>query len=362
MNGFNPLKFEVLNMAVGLVCCLVLFCLNFAESVNNAGIIGILTSPCELKQYNINVCKQLGYNNASFNIEGQYVQWIEGGGGRVIPILGNVSMDELNIILPQINGVLITGGASDLTPNSYFMKIINHILNYSQNYHLKYKKYNLNYSFPIWGTCLGFESIIAAVSIKKNEILTDFNATNVSLPLLFTNDSINSNMFGIEAIDNINTNYNRGNMPISYVNLIRGYYANYSVAFNDHTFGVSPFNFINDNYLNTNFTILSVSYDLNNRSFVSAIETKAELGYLWYATQFHPEKSQYVMDSTNDISNHKLKGIISNQYLASFFVNQCKISNNNTMDPNFYENNIIYRFQAVPAFNVSAYDEFLYLF
>ena len=40
--------------------------------------------------------------------------------------------------------------------------------------------------FPVWGTCLGFELLAFIASGNDNSVLSPTDATNLSLPLKFT--------------------------------------------------------------------------------------------------------------------------------------------------------------------------------
>lgn len=72
----------------------------------NDPIIGILTQPVPPKKKH-----NFGYKDYVLEVNDKFIKW---AGSRTIAIPYDMPEDELDIILPQINGVLFTGGALDL--------------------------------------------------------------------------------------------------------------------------------------------------------------------------------------------------------------------------------------------------------
>ena len=81
--------------------------------------------------------------------------------------------------------------------------------------------------------------------------------------------------------------------------------------------------------------------DIYNVTFVSLIESKDELGLYWYGSQFHPEKPMYEFAKNIPKS---IEAMYSNQYFAEFFVNECRLRNNNKMNNELYQQNNLYNF------------------
>lgn len=173
-----------------------------------------------------------------------------------------------------------------------------------------------------------------------------YGAINVGLPINFTSLAINSKIFK--------------DMPSSYASQVYSVLNTESVTLNDHNGGFNPNQFINDEYLSGNFSILGNSI-YNNKTFVTFVETKENLGLNWFGVQYHPEKPQY--EFTRNGIPHNLDSIFSNQYMASFFVNQCRVNNDNVMNEDLLNNIVIYNYKPyfVDKYNNASF-EVNYLF
>jgi gamma-glutamyl-gamma-aminobutyrate hydrolase PuuD len=114
-------------------------------------VIGILTQPVSKLKKNI-----FNYDDYILEVNNNFIKW---GGSRTVAIPYNISNDDLLNLLPQINGVLFTGGALELidadsgTPHPYYVTA-KKIVMYS-----KYLKDVKNEDFPIMGICQGIEVI-----------------------------------------------------------------------------------------------------------------------------------------------------------------------------------------------------------
>ena len=121
-------------------------------------LIGVLTLPCSDETYQCTSNpKATSYLGAS------YVKWLEGGGARVIPLIADDSFTNINSILPQLNGVLITGGAAGDTSSSFWWTQLNNILKTLRKFVNDQTNGNKQ-AIPLWATCLGFESIQQATA------------------------------------------------------------------------------------------------------------------------------------------------------------------------------------------------------
>ena len=89
-------------------------------------------------------------------------------------------MDKLS----KMNGVLFPGGGSDYV--EYGRTILNRIMEYN----------DAGQVYPAWGTCLGFENMLIWASDRGLDILEPYAAHAISLPLDFTVDPLQTDMFG----------------------------------------------------------------------------------------------------------------------------------------------------------------------
>eukprot|EP01084_Bolivina_argentea_P189508 325883_1 len=299
---------------------------------NNAPIIGILTDPCDGEGW----CGTWpGYiqNYTTSYIAQAYVQWIESGGGRVVPIYYDDDFSNIEKLLPQLNGVLFTGGGGGYVPTDPYFIQFNNILDFLQKYAIENKK--KSQSIPVWATCLGFEAICARTAHNYNTTLTSFNASDMMC-------SIDYNEYGMNESRIFNTN----SIPLEYRQLAYEYTSEYDTLYNDHWLGIDPQYFYNDSYLIGNFSSLGVSYDRLGNPFIALIESNEINGVQvsWYGSQFHPEKYYQFTPTWTPNFTHDIKDVISNQYFTEFFQNECRTKNNNQMKKEVYEQLVIYNF------------------
>lgn len=122
-------------------------------------------------------------------------------------------------------------------------------------------------------------------------------------------------------------------------------FATQNVSHNSHHAGFYPNTLASDPFLASNMTLLGTSVDRDGVEFATLVQTQPELGLYWYLSQFHPEKTQYIFDATGDENlQHSLSAVFANQYLAEFFVNECRLRNEHAMDSDTYWAQVIYNY------------------
>jgi gamma-glutamyl hydrolase len=105
-----------------------------ALPATSSPVIGILSQPY----------KSSTGDDDKYIIAASYAKWLESAGARTIPIPYDADDDMVDDIFSQINGVLLTGGSSDIP--SAFKRLWFLV----KEANLKNKEF-----FPVWGTCLG---------------------------------------------------------------------------------------------------------------------------------------------------------------------------------------------------------------
>lgn len=131
------------------------------EIITKIPKIGILTKPLLEENYSFKT-------NKTQAIEAKYARFIEGAGGIPLFINYNSSEDELREIFEKINGLFLIGGAPELNEfnkqeNTYKLTLYGQKIQFMIE--LAKEAYDLNNNyFPIWGTCLGYEAILLAIS------------------------------------------------------------------------------------------------------------------------------------------------------------------------------------------------------
>ena len=208
---------------------------------NEQPIIGIVTQAVDdsLVKANPKFADYQSYMMAD------YVQFMEGSGARVIPILDTELDAETLDKLGKINGVLFPGGAGD---EQYKLK--------AQFIYKQAIKMNDNGEFfPLWGICQGFEYLAMFAADAGDAVLTKLESHDVSIPIKFEVDPEKTKMFHAAGKD-------------------AKLYEETPSAFMSHTWGIDPKKFETDKGLAKMFTMTSTSYDcIHDSTFVSSMES-----------------------------------------------------------------------------------------
>ncbi|KAG8233854.1 hypothetical protein J437_LFUL006877 [Ladona fulva] len=259
------------------------------KKLNNHPVIGILSQEFSVSMKNI-----YGDNFTSY-IAASYVKHLEGAGARVVPIWINKTADYYEHIVLSLNGILFPGGATWLEGTGYGEA--GRIL-----YDLATSLNNNGDYFPLWGTCLGFE--LMTFLAADQDMRSNCSGMDVALPLSYKEGYLDSKLFGM-APDNI-------------LHLL----ASQNITSNFHMFCVTEKSFI-EHGLDTQYKILAVSNDSDNKPFISVIEGKI---LPFYAVQFHPEKNSYEWNTKRHSIPHSAEATQVGQYFAEFFVNEARKS------------------------------------
>jgi len=214
----------------------------------------------------------------------------------VVPISYYASEGEAKKLLSGVNGVLFTGGGSELSP--VHSVIWEEAL--SANDRGEY--------FPIWGTCLGLEFL---VELAGGVLDGGYATENMTLPLIFTEQAKSSKMLA--------------DMPSDLLTMLAD--PSQTSAFNAHHNGIDVKNFYKYDSLYTTFNVLASSIDpVTGREFVAVIESEQ---YPFYGVQWHPEKNVFELGMDPDGTPHEAivhspAAISATLNLAEFFVGEAK--------------------------------------
>jgi gamma-glutamyl hydrolase len=214
---------------------------------HNSLCVGILTIPH---------MKKTKYGNS--HIMKAYVDWFEERGVRVIPIPYDTNNHEE--YFNMVNGLLIPGGETTyIIKNKKFVETVTKFIELS----LQPNEY-----FPIWGTCFGYEILMFIIGGFNR--LKEYPAQGF-YPLSLTAEGKSSKMFG--------------SLPPRYIH----YLEHNKSCNNNHDYGISPKDFMDNLNLRRFFNILATSIDDNGKEYVAAIESKY---YPIYGVQWHPERQK----------------------------------------------------------------------
>jgi len=300
-----------------------------AAALNNRPIVGILTQPLGTEQ---NSSK-----SSTTMIAASYVKFIESAGARVVPIHYDSTDDELAALFGQINGVLLPGGGADLG-NATRIRHSGQTL-----YDLALRANQKGDSFPIWGTCMGFQ-FLSLLTAQDDAILCEacFDSEGTPMPLLFAEPAASaSRLYG----------------PLTPA--LKHKLATENLTENSHHDGILPATFASNARLAGFYDVLSTNVDGKGYPFVSSIEAK---GYPFFGTQWHPEKNNFEWGTKlgPGAIPHGADATAVSQYVADFVVAAARLSEHVFATPQAEAEALIYNWPAVPDPN--GYYTQVYLF
>ncbi len=261
----------------------------------NKVVIGILTSPIPDKNDEL---------NAKSYLYKSYVDWVNLKNVKIVPLQYNLPKHILLLLLNQINGIIMVGGAVN-NLNTHKMKTYKqylgtckYIINHAKNENNK-KRY-----FPLFSICLGFE-IMGILAQKKIGSEKEFSKSSIDkiqnkglYPLHFNDeDSRLKALFTSAERDQISKK--------------PSVYYSHKLSFN----------------LSKKYTqkiekkqLISSSAIKNGKHYITSMEDR---NYPFYSTLFHPEKPKFL----RHIPNTNTSNLVSLR-LIDFFVKECKKNKN----------------------------------
>jgi len=255
-----------------------------------------------------------GHNYSTY-IAASYVKWVEAAGARAVPIIVNGDTEYYDKMYSGINGLLIPGGAVSIYSSPY-AQASRHLMNLAQ------MDNDEGEVFPIWATCLGFETV-ATITNNGEPILKRCNSYDQALPLELVDGWEWSSLLG-QADSEIITDLT--SLPVT---------ANF------HHWCLTPENFTKFE-LDKFWNILSTNEDSDGVEFISTIEAQ---DYPFYGTQFHPEKNQFEWAEKYPNIPHSREAIQVGQYFGEYFIEQARMSNHKFESRSEEEKYLIYNYQ-----------------
>ncbi|XP_038164024.1 gamma-glutamyl hydrolase [Cyprinodon tularosa] len=293
----------------------------FQQALNDRPVIGVLT-----QIVSDDVMKPFGKTY----IPDSYVNYIESGGSRVMPIRLTLSNEEYESIFKKINGLFFIGGSANLN-TSDFARVAQIF------YKLALTANDAGDFFPIWGTCMGMQ--LLTVLVAGENLLSNTTAENVALPLNLTTEAHSSRMFQ--------------GFPKELIKAL----AEEPLTGNFHHFGLTVKAFQENEQLSSFFSVLSTNIALNGEHFVSTIEGKR---YPFYGVQWHPEVNRFQWDRRLNFP-HSTHAVQLSSQLAEFFINEGRRSLHHFDSPEEEDSSLIYKFTPVYTSNFTAYEQ-IYFF
>ncbi len=161
-------------------------------------------------------------------------------------------------------------------------------------------------TFPLWGTCLGFQYMAIRGNNGARDTLGDYFANNISLPVEPTQKMFSSKLFSTAH-------------PIERKLMIQHMQQNPSTA-NVHYHGIPPSLFQTSTSLNNSYDLLGTSIGQDGKEFVAMMENK---NHPFFAVQYHPERSLFEWADRENIVKD-FSTIRLQSYFAAMFVNEAR--------------------------------------
>lgn len=267
---------------------------------NTGGIVGILTLPVSKvlrskihqniyeSHSETKIISELNELEKMSFFPASYAKWLRRHNVQIVPVDIYSSDDDLRQIMASVDGMLLTGGAVPLLHSDSKIRIDESFSNIGRVTEISFytrrvrqivqiaKELNAqrNNSYPIWGTCLGFEGLIlaeAGLDVRFSDI--DNNNFNSNLNLADqAPQSAFGQFFGSADLEKFQ------NDPIFFFN-------------HDHAFFLSDF--LNNADLTREYRVVATAptkYHKYPEPIVAVIEHRQ---FPFYGVQFHPEKNQF---------------------------------------------------------------------
>ena len=308
----------------------VLFALKFSDSsleITDRPIIGVLTMPSDFPD-------KFSPNSYSY-FGAAYVKFLEASGNRVVPILYDYDEATLRKLFESVNGLLFPGGDASLWVDEKTMTGYSNLtLTVKKLLKWAVEANDKGDYFPVWGTCLGYESIVIAFS--QNSTLDHFNSSDHTGNLTF----INNKSYVFEHLPANIKQFTEKNAPV----------------FLWHEYGKAYENFIHEPNLNNSFKVNTITHDFNKKLFVSSIEHRV---YPIFGTQFHPEVT--IFQFGPDVNAIRAEeNILFSQYLSNFINQQARRNSHRFANKEEENKQLIYNY--APAKYLDGFYEQAYIF
>lgn len=306
-----------------------------AGAKNEKVIIGILTLPLSSvlrnkmsQQLVDNKMLEQGTDLLSYFADASYfpssyAKWLKDQGADILPIDINDDLYSILEAVQAVDGLLLTGGAvplylheksiensddfstiMELRQPSFYTRVIKEIIKLIKSINDKGRR-----SYPIWATCLGFESLVlneSSLDIALDRVHNE--GFNNHLDFQAQNDLADSRFYSYFSKD-----------PA-----VLGDMGAKSLFFFNHENGFLESHFSKNSYLAGNYRVVATAGTKHkNQRIVAVIEHKK---YPIFGVQFHPEKNRFEHHASV-IADREEEALSICDQMANMFLSQIKKGN-----------------------------------
>lgn len=154
---------------------------------------------------------------------------------------------------------------------------------------------NAKIKFPIWGTCLGFEALLLALSDFSTPIENTLDDLNILLPAMidFSKKSILDEVFSNEELQHMSAN---------------------NIFHYGHRWGFLIEKMKDDSYVQASIDIVATTVTTHNQKVIAAFQHKS---YPYFGIQFHPEFGQFTHEDGVNIDKTEIGIEINRKFAAA---------------------------------------------
>lgn len=205
-------------------------------------------------------------------VSGAYVDWIQTAGTEAVLIPFDLPLSTLKYVLDNIQMLVIPGGDAALVgvegQPTAFQKRLHYIIEYAK------KRNDMKCTFPVVGTCLGFESMLISSSGQNCSVLqSGFQNDQAARAMKYDPDAIAQSRIW-RKLD-----------PALLATVL-----SQDSLFYWHSYGITPTWLAANPSLAEQFRVIGTSVDSRGTEFVASVEHKV---YPFIGNQWHPEETIY---------------------------------------------------------------------